>query len=76
MLPLHTPLLPALLSAACRGSHQARKHLLLASIEVGNVQGGRGEGGGAAEQQPVAAEAEAWRRQQVCGRLQWVLTAG
>ena len=34
------PLLPALLAAACRGSHQARKHLLLASVK----EGGAGEG--------------------------------
>lgn len=30
----HTPILPALLASACRGSHQARKHLLLASLEA------------------------------------------
>ncbi len=37
LLPYRARLLPALLSAAARGSHQARKHLLIASV----VEGGQ-----------------------------------
>lgn len=32
LLDYTEPLLPALLAAACRASHQARKHLLVASL--------------------------------------------
>lgn len=32
LAPPETPILPALLAAACRGSFQARKHLLMASV--------------------------------------------
>ena len=32
LLPYRGRILPALLAAAARGSHQARKHLLLASV--------------------------------------------
>lgn len=42
--PYHGPLLPALLAAACRGSHAARKHLLLASVEEGGSADGDGRG--------------------------------
>ncbi len=38
------PLLPAMLAASCRGSFQARKHLLLASVEEGEEGGGSGDG--------------------------------
>lgn len=44
LLPLRAPLLPPLLAAACRGSHQARKHLLLASVEEGAAGAGAGAG--------------------------------
>jgi hypothetical protein len=45
LAPADRPIVPALLAAACRGSFQARKHLLLASVVEGGEGGGSGGGG-------------------------------
>lgn len=44
LLPYRQPVLPAMLASATRGSHQARKHLLIASV----VEDAAGAGSGAA----------------------------
>ena len=57
---MDAPILPALLASACRGSHAARKHLLLASlVEQGGTehQGGTAAQGGTAQQQQHAVGA-------------------
>ena len=43
LMPRGAPILPALLASACRGSFQARKHLLIASvIEPGEITDQKG----------------------------------
>jgi tRNA-splicing endonuclease subunit Sen34 len=50
LAPAHGRLVPALLAAACRGSFQARKHLLLASVvPPGGAAAAAAGGGGAPE---------------------------
>ena len=55
LMSFTTPLLPAMLASACRGSFQARKHLLVASVveetEEGDNERGRGRSGGGAKVQ-------------------------
>lgn len=53
LMPFGQPVLPAMLASATRGSHQARKHLLIASVVEGEEQ-----------QEQEEAEAAAATRQQ------------
>jgi hypothetical protein len=58
LMQFDRPILPSLLSAACRGSHQARKHLILASVVEEEAAGG-GDGSGAGADEAPAGPADA-----------------
>ncbi|KAL4440341.1 hypothetical protein ABPG75_003342 [Micractinium tetrahymenae] len=63
LLPYRQPILPAMLASATRGSHQARKHLLIASV-VEDAEEAAREAGGAAEGAAAGAAAPADGREQ------------
>lgn len=55
LLPFRQPILPAMLASATRGSHQARKHLLVASVVMGEAEVAAEEAAEAAAAKETAA---------------------
>lgn len=63
LLPFRQPILPAMLASATRGSHQARKHLLIASV-VEEAAAAAGAGAGAPDSRAAASGSDEQRGQQ------------